>query len=534
MDDLKDFDDETQARLVKRLKFFDGILSGTINAPPAMTIGMPSKPRSAPRQELKDNKDNKQAEEEQKSNNDSNDSSHRMLSILDKMGLANMMFDKNPSTSKPPSMYNTSKLSNNNQIPTVINKKSINSKKKYHLRNCDIIELNEKGYLLIDDFISKTNVFNKFNISNSNDFITQIQNEINEMKKNGKLKHAGMRKSKPQQIEKNMNETIEMKTQNEQSNELLVSNCGITGVNGKYHLSCKDEKNEGAVYINESSHVLVRVGKNSDIFGVFDMCLNDKCLNTTNDKQQTWILGKIDKKSRFDINKDGDKLFDKKYFSDNTIVLYITGDKIFASGQTRNDDSINSNKKNKVNWICIGGVNPAPVVNVSVDIGNSGSNGKNSWQCDTIRSDLHCWLHAGDKSIGKYLKSIIIEMDRIRVQLNDYCNFESNDTQCQVTLYPGNGTLYKTHIDEPVSDSNDNDNNNRKKKRRRLTCLLYLNDNSLDIENKGGCLRMHLGNDKHFDVKPFGGTLVLFNSQWLPHQVLPTYFNRYAITLWFY
>ena len=55
-----------------------------------------------------------------------------------------------------------------------------------------------------------------------------------------------------------------------------------------------------------------------------------------------------------------------------------------------------------------------------------------------------------------------------------------------------------------------------------------------DMDKHGGCLRIYVGNNKYRDVEPFGGRMIVFNSQWLPHQVLPSYFNRYAVTLWLY
>merc|ERR1712113_145152 len=114
-------------------------------------------------------------------------------------------------------------------------------------------------------------------------------------------------------------------------------------------------------------------------------------------------------------------------------------------------------------------------------------------------------------------------------QLNKCLEFESNSTQVQATLYPSNGTKYRKHIDEPIQIQKEDSMN---KKKRRITCLLYLNEFEGRSWNKedGGCLRIHLEDGKERDIEPIGGRLVVFNSRYLPHQVLPCYFNRYAVT----
>ena len=78
---------------------------------------------------------------------------------------------------------------------------------------------------------------------------------------------------------------------------------------------------------------------------------------------------------------------------------------------------------------------------------------------------------------------------------------------------------------------------------RKYSLLLYLNDESWDPEVDGGKLRIHLdggGDDipigkepEYVDVDPIGGTLVLFRSELIPHEVLDTRNERYAVVGWF-
>ena len=102
---------------------------------------------------------------------------------------------------------------------------------------------------------------------------------------------------------------------------------------------------------------------------------------------------------------------------------------------------------------------------------------------------------------------------------------------------PG-GSVYPLHIDNPqglsVGDT------------RKLTCILYLNPDYQ--EGDGGELRIYhhietdtTGNDAFVDVTPEGGRIVLFWSDEIPHEVLPTApdadssndaLDRWALTVW--
>lgn len=76
---------------------------------------------------------------------------------------------------------------------------------------------------------------------------------------------------------------------------------------------------------------------------------------------------------------------------------------------------------------------------------------------------------------------------------------------------------------------------------RSYSLLLYLN--SEWKESDGGCLRIHLDSGGDFlpegeapnyvDVQPVGGTLVLFKSDQIPHEVLDTNSERTAVVGWY-
>lgn len=107
----------------------------------------------------------------------------------------------------------------------------------------------------------------------------------------------------------------------------------------------------------------------------------------------------------------------------------------------------------------------------------------------------------------------------------------SFNAKLAVTL-PG-GSSYPLHIDNPqglaVGDT------------RKLTCILYLNPDF--EEGDGGELRIYRGAKDFIDLTPDGGRMVLFWSDEIPHEVLPTApypsssvndssKDRYALTIW--
>jgi Rps23 Pro-64 3,4-dihydroxylase Tpa1-like proline 4-hydroxylase len=78
---------------------------------------------------------------------------------------------------------------------------------------------------------------------------------------------------------------------------------------------------------------------------------------------------------------------------------------------------------------------------------------------------------------------------------------------------------------------------------RRLTLLVYLNPGW--TTEQGGALRLtppaaflpppasgEEVSPEAIDVYPVGGRMVLFYSAEIPHEVMPTFGDRHAITIW--
>ena len=113
--------------------------------------------------------------------------------------------------------------------------------------------------------------------------------------------------------------------------------------------------------------------------------------------------------------------------------------------------------------------------------------------------------------------------------------------QCMCACYQGDGAHYVAHRDNVCSgaegseDSTDDCHNSRE-----VTAILYT---SIDWkEEDGGCLRYWPhgeevngsddGDGLHEDVAPEAGTLVIFRSKTVLHEVLPSYAPRIALSLW--
>lgn len=124
-------------------------------------------------------------------------------------------------------------------------------------------------------------------------------------------------------------------------------------------------------------------------------------------------------------------------------------------------------------------------------------------------------------------------LDRARQDLASYFEqpLDQQLTELLYAYYPQGG-FYRRHRDSiPGSAS----------VLREYSLLLYLNQDWQDED--GGKLRMHFdsggdvlptGEDPNFlDISPQGGTLVLFASDAIPHEVLDTQKERQAVVGWY-
>ncbi|XP_005094821.1 uncharacterized protein LOC101858927 [Aplysia californica] len=145
-----------------------------------------------------------------------------------------------------------------------------------------------------------------------------------------------------------------------------------------------------------------------------------------------------------------------------------------------------------------------------------------------IRSDMIKWIDGSDsEETLPFGQQVISTMDSIMNFINNSYmkpyGFIQGRTKAMLACYPGNGTYYRRHVDNPNKDG------------RRITCILYLN-RDWDVQKDGGLLRIlppHL--DKPVDVPPLANRLLFFwSDKRNPHEVQPAFKERYAMTIWYF
>ncbi len=137
-----------------------------------------------------------------------------------------------------------------------------------------------------------------------------------------------------------------------------------------------------------------------------------------------------------------------------------------------------------------------------------------------IRSDEVLWM---DPTNLSPLQAIFWEkVAEVQQVLNRRCFLGLKSFEGHFARYPI-GSFYKRHLDQFHAVPH-----------RIVTLILYLNESWTEAD--GGQLRMYFpqedGSERVEDVLPLGGRLVVFLSEEIPHEVLPTHKERISITGW--
>lgn len=150
----------------------------------------------------------------------------------------------------------------------------------------------------------------------------------------------------------------------------------------------------------------------------------------------------------------------------------------------------------------------------------------------TLRSDLISWHEGGDPGTDaatEYLhERADVFVQKLAVLLGTVTDERWEATQrtkMMFAMYPGDGTHYVKHYDNPNQNG------------RKLSMLLYLNDGWRP--EHGGVLRIGREAVEHparpyRDVAPLMGRMVVFwSDRRCPHEVSPAFTPRAAITIWY-
>ncbi|CAL1527612.1 unnamed protein product [Lymnaea stagnalis] len=140
-----------------------------------------------------------------------------------------------------------------------------------------------------------------------------------------------------------------------------------------------------------------------------------------------------------------------------------------------------------------------------------------------IRRDVIKWID-GNEGLA-YTAQVLGTMDSIISFFNNYLknDFINGRTKAMVSCYPGNGTYYRRHVDNPSKDG------------RRITCILYLNKN-WETQKDGGLLRIFpLNQENPIDIPPIANRMLYFwSDRRNPHEVQPSFRERFAMTVWYF
>ncbi|XP_076879434.1 egl nine homolog 1b [Brachyhypopomus gauderio] len=141
-----------------------------------------------------------------------------------------------------------------------------------------------------------------------------------------------------------------------------------------------------------------------------------------------------------------------------------------------------------------------------------------------IRGDEITWIEGKEPGCEKIAVLLSRMDDLVRHCNGKLGNYRINGrTKAMVACYPGNGTGYVRHVDNPNGDG------------RCVTCIYYLNK-GWNAKEHGGVLRIFPEGKAQFaDIEPLLDRLLFFwSDRRNPHEVQPAYSTRYAITVWYF
>ncbi|XP_028324787.1 egl nine homolog 1 isoform X1 [Gouania willdenowi] len=149
---------------------------------------------------------------------------------------------------------------------------------------------------------------------------------------------------------------------------------------------------------------------------------------------------------------------------------------------------------------------------------------KKSDSTKDIRGDKITWIEGRESGCEKILFLMSRMDDLIRHCNGKLGNYTINGrTKAMVACYPGKGTGYVRHVDNPNGDG------------RCVTCIYYLNKD-WNAKEHGGLLRVFPEGKAQFaDIEPkFDRLLLFWSDRRNPHEVQPAFATRYAITVWYF
>ncbi|CAD5225371.1 unnamed protein product [Bursaphelenchus okinawaensis] len=144
-----------------------------------------------------------------------------------------------------------------------------------------------------------------------------------------------------------------------------------------------------------------------------------------------------------------------------------------------------------------------------------------------IRSDKIYWFDSSENKArdAVTIRLLVSMIDSVIVHFqNRIPPYQiAGRSRAMIACYPGNGTRYVKHVDNPIKDG------------RCITSIYYCNDDWV-LSDHGGTLRLYPETSRvPMDIDPQGDRLVFFwSDRRNPHEVLPVFRHRYAVTIWYF
>lgn len=135
-----------------------------------------------------------------------------------------------------------------------------------------------------------------------------------------------------------------------------------------------------------------------------------------------------------------------------------------------------------------------------------------------IRSDVISWIEP--KSLSAAERELFSQLELLRVRLNRALFLGLRDFEMHYARYAP-GQKYQRHLDRFKSDG-----------ARTVSVVIYLNENWSEAD--GGILRLYPRDGAPVDAAPIAGTVVMFLSEEIEHEVLASQTrDRLSLAAWF-
>ncbi|KAL7492970.1 hypothetical protein ACHAWT_002065 [Skeletonema menzelii] len=181
---------------------------------------------------------------------------------------------------------------------------------------------------------------------------------------------------------------------------------------------------------------------------------------------------------------------------------------------------------------------------------------------DSVRGDESAFISREERSrsdfsvnypfLHRFISCIESTVTKDDWLFQQHFEFDTSQTSVQLATYSGDGKSgYPRHCDRGMTCTQEGNHSNSDdevgKMQRLLTFVYYLTPSDWDDQLDGGALRMFLpeknddaseeanNNHGYFDVTPHSGRMVVFRSDVMEHEVMPSKRrDRIAITVWLY